>query len=335
MESPPRLAPRSVFVTREQKVDIPAISLGGLGRTFGDAVAVDELTFDVGYGEIFGLLGHNGAGKTTTIRMMNGILEPTSGWVRTLGRHPHAEGLYVRSRTGVLTAQPSLDEHLSVREALRVYGGLYDLSGDEVDRRISELSEVVALGEYLDMPTEALSTGMRQRVGLARALLHGPDLVFLDEATASVDPIGARTIRRLIRELSRERARTVVFATHNLAEAQEVCDRVAVMSEGKLIALGAPRELADAVGARPRLDVVLSPGSDLGSARHLVASLRHDAVLVGDGGTLEVVGADPHEAPDLVAALVKAGHRIHQVVEVSPTLEDVYVELHRRQGVAV
>jgi ABC-2 type transport system ATP-binding protein len=334
METPP-LAPRSVFTTREETVDLAAVAVAGLRRTFGDTVAVDDLSFEIGYGEVFGLLGHNGAGKTTTIRLMNGILAPDSGSVRTFGRDPHEDGRWVRSRTGVLTAQPSLDEHLTVREVLRVYGGLYALSPAEVDRRIGELGEVIGLSDYLDLRTEALSTGMRQRVGLARALLHGPDLVLLDEATASVDPIGARTIRRLVRELSEERARTIVFATHNLSEAQEVCDRVAVMSEGRLIALGAPRELAEAVGARPRLDIQLAPGADVPAARTLLGSLHGERVLVADGATIEVVGAGAQDAPALIAALVGAGHRIHQVIETSPTLEDVYVELHRREGVVL
>jgi ABC-2 type transport system ATP-binding protein len=332
---PPPLAPRSVFTTREQTVDIAAIAVAGLRRTFGDTVAVDDLSFEIAYGEVFGLLGHNGAGKTTTIRLMNGILAPDSGSVRTLGRDPHEDGRWVRSRTGVLTAQPSLDEHLTVREVLRVYGGLYALSPDEVDRRIGELGEVIGLSDYLDLRTEELSTGMRQRVALARALIHGPDLVLLDEATASVDPIGARTIRRLVRELSEERARTIVFATHNLAEAQEVCDRVAVMSGGRLLALGAPDELAEAVGARPRLDILLATGSDVAAAHRLVSTLHHERVLVADSGWIEVVGADRHAAPELIAALVRDGHGIHQVVETAPALEDIYVELHRREGVVV
>ncbi len=310
----------------------PIIALDGLTRRFGDVVAVDDLTLEIFTGEVFGFLGHNGAGKTTTVRLLNGLLAADGGSVRVLGLEPQQDGPALRRRTGVLTETPSLDERLSGRENLEIYAELYGVPISEVTGRIESLLEGFELAHRADEKAGAYSKGMKQRLALARALLHEPDILFLDEPTSGLDPVGARRVHELITRLSQEQHRTVLLCTHNLAEAQQLCGRVAVLEHGRLVALGTPAELAFRLGRSQRLEIEVAP-EHVPAALELLKTQFGITDATQKDGTITVIGADREAVPNLVAALVGEGVRIYGLTPQQPSLEDVYFALLHEEEV--
>ena len=306
----------------------PIISVKGLTRRFDEVVAVESLTMEVQAGEVFGLLGHNGAGKTTTVRLLNGVLAPSDGTARVLGLDPMLDGPALRRSTGILTETPSIDERLTGRENLRIYADLYSIPRDEVSQRVEGLLEAFELAHRADHRAGSYSKGMKQRLALSRALLHRPQLLFLDEPTAGLDPVAARRVHRMIIRLSHEEHRTVVLCSHNLAEAQKLCDRVAVLEHGHLVALGTTAELADQVGRRQRLEVEVAPGS-VTAALGVLQGSPDITDASREGGTLRF---EREAIPELIAALVSAGIRIYRVTPEEPSLADVYFALHGEKG---
>src|SRR5215208_5891485 len=237
----------------------PVIQISSLSRRFGEKNAVDHLTLDVHAGEIFGFLGHNGAGKTTTVRLLNGVLEPTSGNAHVLGLDPQIEGPALRARTGVLTETPSLDERLTARDNLTICADLYNVPRSDVPGRVNSLLTEFELADRAAEKVGGYSKGMKQRLALARALLHKPDVLFLDEPTAALDPVAARYVNTLVENLARREGVTVFICTHNLVEAQKMCDRVAVMEHGRLVALGTPVDLTRQFVKRLDVDLEVDP----------------------------------------------------------------------------
>jgi len=316
---------------------VRVITVDGLCRRFGEVVAVEQLTLEVYAGEVFGFLGHNGAGKTTTVRLLNGILAADAGQVRVLGFDPLAEGPALRSRTGILTETPSLDERLTGRENLEIYADLYGVPQDEVPGRIADLLASFELDHRADEKVGGYSKGMKQRLALARALIHKPELLFLDEPTAGLDPVASRRVHELIVRLSREEKRTVLLCTHNLVEAQELCARVAVLEHGRLVALGTPAELARKLGRSQHLQIEVAPEGVPAALEVLRSRLGiSDPTLAGlaqENGTLNVAGVGREAVPDLVAALVAAGVPIYRITPQEPSLEDVYFALHGEERV--
>lgn len=231
----------------------------GLTRRFGDVVAVDHLDLEVQAGEVLGFLGHNGAGKTTTVRLLNGVLTADEGRARVLGRDPASQGPALRAHTGVLTETPSLDERLTGRDNLAIYADLYGVPPGEVARRVEALLEDFQLADRAGEKVAAYSRGMKQRLALARALVHRPQVLFLDEPTSGLDPVAARHVHEMVAALSGEQGRTVFLCTHNLAEAQKLCDRVAVLARGRVLALGTPAELVARLGRSQRLELEAEP----------------------------------------------------------------------------
>jgi ABC-2 type transport system ATP-binding protein len=306
------------------------ISARELARFFGDVKAVDGLSFEVGKGEIFGFLGHNGAGKTTTVRLLTGVLTPTAGSAQVLGLNPMSQGPALRARTGVLTETPSLEERLSGWENLRIYGDLYGVPESRLEGRVREMLDRFGLLDHADDRVGGYSTGMRQRLALARAFLHDPELIFLDEPTAALDPVAAKDVRQLIQEVAGAGGHTVFLCTHNLAEAQELCSRVAILEHGRLIAIGTPAELGERYGGAARLEIEVSPGT-VDSALATLASQASLLKVQSDGSLLSITGASRDSIPELIQTLVSCGVRIYQVTPQRPTLEDVYFELHRMQ----
>ncbi|MBN2362292.1 MAG: ABC transporter ATP-binding protein, partial [Deltaproteobacteria bacterium] len=221
-----------------------AIEVSELVRTFGPRRAVDGVSFCVQPGEVFGLLGTNGAGKTTTTRLLNGVLRPHGGRISVLGLDPSRDGCRLRRQTGVLTETPSLYERLSARENLRVFGELYGVDERSLPGRVDGMLAFFGLSERADDPVAGFSKGMKQRLALARTLVHEPPLLFFDEPTAGLDPEAARQVKDLIAELSRSERRTVVLCSHNLDEAEHLCNRVAIMNQGRLLAEGSVEQLA-------------------------------------------------------------------------------------------
>lgn len=222
------------------------IQVNGLEKTFGSRTVVRGVHFAVERGEVFGLLGPNGAGKTTTLRMLATTLQPTRGTASVAGYDVVTQPEQVRAHLGVLPTDPGLYGRLTAAENLRFYGRLCGLHADELERRIDELLDWLGLADHKHERTEHFSKGMRQKVALARAVLHAPPVLILDEPTAGLDVLASRTILDFIRQ-SRAAGRSVLFSSHYLLEADRVCDRVAIMVGGEICAMGTPSEVCGEV----------------------------------------------------------------------------------------
>lgn len=302
------------------------IEIEHLTRAFGNHKAVNDLTLEVSSGEIFGFLGHNGAGKTTTVRLLNGLLEPTSGHARVLGLDPVTQGTALRRRTGVLTETPSLDDRMSAFENLAMYAAIYGLSRATARARINQLLTVFGLEERAKERVSGFSKGMKQRLALARALVHQPDLIFLDEPASGLDPVVTRHLHELILHLSRNEGKTIFLCTHNLGEAQKLCQRVAVLQQGRLLALGTPSELARNFVSEIHLKLEIDPSQVNLAGAILMRFTTGTPVLEASG--LAVAGIMHDQIPDVIAALVAEGVRIYSVEHDEPNLEEVYFALH-------
>jgi sodium transport system ATP-binding protein len=230
-----------------------AVSVESLVKTFGATAAVAGLSFTVAPGEIYGLLGPNGAGKTTTLRILAGILVPTTGSAHVAGIDVAQDPLSVRRRLGFLTNTTGLYPRLSGRELLAYFARLHGMSRDATAARIDALVAALALAPFFDRRCESLSTGERQRTSIARAVLHDPDVLILDEPTAGLDVLASRFLRDFVRA-ERDRGKAVLFSTHYLAEAELLCDRIGLLHRGRLLAEGTPAALRAAAGDAPSLE---------------------------------------------------------------------------------
>jgi ABC-2 type transport system ATP-binding protein len=298
----------------------------GLSKRFGENRALDGLDFAVRRGEVFGFLGPNGAGKTTTVRVLNGILAPSAGEVRVFGLDPLARGAEVRRRSGVLTETPALYESLPARENLAIFGALYGVPQEALPGQVARVLELLGLADRADEKAGAFSRGMKQRLAIARALLHEPELVFLDEPTAGLDPEAARHVTELIEVLSRAEGRTVFLCTHNLLEAQRLCSRVAVINKGRLLAVGSPAELGQSLWRGTWVEVELAAPAAPALSEAL-RSLPGVQEVQQEGMLLTVRLANLQMTPDVVERVVGSGARVMRVVPREHTLEDIYFEL--------
>jgi ABC-2 type transport system ATP-binding protein len=308
-----------------------AIALDHVMHRYGETVALRDLSLTVAEGEVFSLLGHNGAGKTTTVRIINGLLEPASGTVRVFGQSPLTDGSAVRRRTAVLTESPTLDERLTARETLRAFAEMYDVRAADVAPRVESLLAEFGLGDRGDDRVGGFSRGMKQRLSLARALVHDPDLLFLDEPTAGLDPSATQQLHQTVREMSRTRGRTVVLCTHNLVEAQALSDRVAVLGGGELLALGTPTELARRLSPRLEVSVEVDPARQA-DAMALVAALDGLSVTAERAGVIRVGGIPRDRVPDLASRLIGAGIPLFRLEPHEPSLTDAYFALQQGGG---
>jgi ABC-2 type transport system ATP-binding protein len=308
------------------------ITINELTRCFNGTKAVDQLSLEVHAGEIFGFLGHNGAGKTTTVRLLNGVIEATSGSMRVLGLDPQVDGPALRARTGVLTETPSMDERLTAWDNLSIYADLYGVPRADVRQRIEELLTEFDLADRAHERVGAYSKGMKQRLALARAMLHKPELLFLDEATSGLDPISAHHVNDLIERMARRENRTVFLCTHNLVDAQKLCDRVAVLEHGRLVALGTPAELTRQYVRRLDVEIEVSE-EQIPVAQGVLRSLPE--MVLGEpartNGAL-VVTINQHESiPDVLACLVQNDIRVYRLASQEANLEQVYFTLHEEK----
>ena len=302
------------------------IEVQGLGKRFGALEAVQNLGFTVGDGEIFGLLGPNGAGKTTTVRMLAGLVVPSSGSARINGLQLGPDSRRIRAITGILTEAPGLHDKLTARQNLGYYGRLYGLTGATLRRAVDRYLGVVELAEVGDRRVAGFSKGMRQKVAIARALLHEPEVIYLDEPTSALDPSAAKNIRDFVSGL-RDAGRSIVICTHNLDEAERLCDRIGIIRK-TLIEVNTPAALRRR-GTLATVHVQLA-ASD-GEARRLLDALVPLPFVMGareHEGTLQIEVRDPRrDNPELVATLVAHGARIVGVREEAASLEEVYLRM--------
>jgi ABC-2 type transport system ATP-binding protein len=301
----------------------PVIRSEGLSRDFGPIRAVDDLSIEVTAGMVFGFLGPNGSGKTTTIRMLLGLLEPTRGRAEVFGFDTRTQSDEVRCRSGALLEHPGIYERLSAEDNLEFYARIWRLKAAERRARIRELLEHFGLWERRKENAVNWSRGMKQKLAVARALLHRPSLIFLDEPTAGLDPVAAAALRDELADLAAREGVTVFLTTHNLAEAERLCGRVAVIRAGKLLAVGHPDQLR-ASGA-PKAEIV---GRGLGE--EVLARLRaRPEVAAAElrNGRLSIdLRGDVDLAP-LVSLLVSAGVQIEEVRKGKASLEEVFITL--------
>jgi ABC-2 type transport system ATP-binding protein len=303
-----------------------AIEVDELSRSFGGLKAVDAVSFTVEPGEVFGLLGPNGAGKTTLVRLLNGVLAASAGTAKVLGYNPATQGDAIRARTGVLTEQPALYERLTAPDNLRFFGTLYGVSEADLPRRVDELLATFDLSSRAKERVGGYSKGMKQRLALARTLIHQPELLFFDEPTAGLDPEAARNVTELIEQLSHDRGRTVFLCTHNLEEAQRLCSRVAIINKGHLLAVGTTEQLARQLwqGIWVDIKVQTAPTADLLKTLGVMPGVTETQA---DGTSLSLQVETEDRIPEVVAALVSAGAAIMAVQPRQHTLEEIYFTL--------
>lgn len=319
--------PLALFHVKQIQVNMNAIiEINKMQRLFGEHKAVDEITFHVKQGEVFGLLGPNGAGKTTTVRLLNGILPMTSGSARVFGFDPMTQGEVIRRKTGVLTETPALYERLSARENLEFFGTLQELPKSTLGSRVDEMLDFFELASRASDKVETYSKGMKQRLALARALIHQPQLLFLDEPTSGLDPEAAQQVNDLIANLKNQNGQTVILATHNLTEAQRLCDRVAVMNKGRVLALGSLDELSRDLWPVTWVDIKLHEPLAANSSDSLKSHRGVIQVFVGEE-SLSVQVKNESVIPAVVRFLVDCGALILKVNPRDYTLEDIYFAL--------
>jgi len=300
-----------------------ALVVEHLTKRFGERLAFDDVSFDVGYGEVFGFLGPNGAGKTTMVRTLGTLLAPTSGSASIDGIPLSFEaGVEIRARISIMPESPGLYPRLTVAENLNCFAGLYEIRDRR--ERIASALESVNLTDRSNDLCGSLSKGLRQRVALARALLNDPTVLFLDEPTSGLDPVETRDVHELIAGL-RDRGVTIFLTTHRLEEAERLCDRVAILNT-KLLLIGRPDELRERLFTRA-LDLrTRVPLADPAAVFRGLADV--EGWDQPDPGRYVLKVADPEAvAPDVARALVAAGADIVSIVESTHSLEDVYLEL--------
>ena len=300
------------------------IEVKNLTKKFGEVAAVEDLTFSVAEGEVFGLLGPNGAGKTTTIRMLCCLISKTSGDARIAGFQigNSADSLAIRKLIGLVPDNIGLYEELSSYENLDYYGKLYECSEGERKEKIEYFLKMLDLWPRKDQPISDFSKGMKQKVAIARALIHNPRLLFFDEPTANLDPESSRVVRDFILQLKKE-GKTIFINTHNLGEAQRICDRIGILKT-KLLAVNTPEQLEKSVwGSRTEIQVEKITNRILAAVRKLKPK---DLSVEENRITLAL--ADPQkENPDFVQAIVSTGGRVQYVTQLNPGLEETYLKV--------
>ena len=300
----------------------------GLTKRFGDVLAVDNVTFRVREGEIFGFLGPNGAGKTTTINMLITLMRPTEGSARVAGYDIIKEPDKVRKKIGVVFQDPTLDRRLTGWENLYIHGRLYGIPSRELKLRIKELFEFVELKGWENKIVQYYSGGMMRRLEIARALLYNPEILFLDEPTLGLDPQSRAKVWDYIREIKSEEGMTIFLTTHYMEEAEKLCDRVAIIDYGRIIALGTVEELKSKVGNEI---IYLNTTLD-GQEKIFIERLRsldsiRDLKVLKDG----IISLSVNNAPETIPKVLQEAQRleveIREVRYLRPSLEDVFLQL--------
>jgi ABC-2 type transport system ATP-binding protein len=302
----------------------PVIQVDGLRKVYGETIAVDNISFVVQAGEIFGMVGPNGAGKTTTIECLEGLRKPDAGLVRVLGLDPQQDGHALRLRTGMQLQQSNLPDRMRVWEALDLYASFYPKTADW-----KLLLTQLGLEEKRNAAFSKLSGGQKQRLFIALALLPDPQLVFLDELTTGLDPQARHAIWDLVSEM-RQRGKTVLLTTHFMEEAERLCDRVAILDHGKIVAMDTPAALIRSLGMEDR--VVFNVDGSLPAG--FEKALSGDVDLKVDGNRVTVQARNGRQVPlvsEVVNLLTAQGIPFRDLRTEQPNLEDVFLSLTRRQ----
>jgi ABC-2 type transport system ATP-binding protein len=305
-------------------MDKMAIRIQSLTRDFGDMHALDDLSLEIPAGIVFGFLGPNGAGKTTTIRVLLGLLEPTSGQAEVLGYDTHTQASQIRSQVGALLENSGIYEQMSAEDNLEFYGRANLIPAAERARRIRQLLDEMGLWERRKDLAGSWSRGMKQRLALARAMLHRPRLVLLDEPTAGLDVQAAVAVRESLSTLAEREGVTVFLTTHNMAEAEKICAQIAVIRQGRLVALGAPDELQAKTGKQQV--VIIGQGfSD-----YVLDMLRKRPDVEAVEKHNHQVVIQMHTTPDipsLISLLAGEGVQVTEVHQGKASLEETYLQL--------
>jgi ABC-2 type transport system ATP-binding protein len=305
------------------------IDVQHLRKTYGDVVAVDDVTFEAAPGAIFGLLGPNGAGKSTSIGCLSGLLTPSGGTIKVLGRNVVTDGVTARAGLGVVPQELALYDDLSALENLRFWGAAYGLRGAELNQRVAEVLDLIGLVDRAKEPVKRFSGGMKRRLNFGCGITHRPKVLLLDEPTVGVDPQSRVKLLDLVREQARA-GTCVLYTTHYMEEAEDLCDRIGIIDQGKLIALGTLPELRQMMGERDllRLTGVFEP--DL--ARQAMAGIDEAEVVTADETTLmlSMPEASRH-LPAVFAALATSGVEIRETTLTQPSLETLFIKLTGRE----
>jgi ABC-2 type transport system ATP-binding protein len=300
-----------------------AIETHELTRTFGNRVAVDQLSLSIPAGSVFGFLGPNGAGKTTTVRMLSALIAPSRGTALVAGNQLGVENEKIRRSVGLLTETPGLYDKLSAWQNLIFFARLYDLDEARAAAQVEHYLRLLELWERRNDRVGGFSKGMRQKLAIARALLHEPPVVFLDEPTSGLDPEAARLVNDFVKTLRKE-GRTIILTTHNLAEADELCDLVGIFRT-RMIKIGSPEQLREGLFGRG-VEVKLAGPS--GPYENAVRSLPFVKNVSALNGTLTIALDNPDEqSPVILQTLMNSGAVVRSIEPVEHSLEEVYLEL--------
>jgi ABC-2 type transport system ATP-binding protein len=303
---------------------VNAIEVREITKRFGDFTAVGGISFEVRRGEIFGLLGPNGAGKSTLIRMLTTLLKPTSGRAVVGGFDVQTQANEVRRRIGVIPQAMTSDLELSATENLMIFAKLYGVPRERRKALVAELLDAVELGKWAHAPVKNLSGGMRRRVEIARGLVHQPEILFLDEPTTGLDPVSRTAVWEMIKKLKKGHDLTVLLTTHYMDEADRLCDRIAIVDHGKMMALDSPLRLKAAIPGENTLEVSFDrPPSDWVQQ---LESLPGVEEVVGEGGVFRIAsGNGPTTTTALMAKAAQARVAVTSLSVKSTTLDDVFV----------
>lgn len=311
-----------------------AISVSDVSKEYGQLRAVCNVSFEVRRGEIFGFIGPNGAGKTTTIRILTTLLAPSSGEIRVLGHDPRRSSDEIKCRIGYVQQQLSVELFMTVKENLDTYGRLWGVEKHERKTRSEFLAETFGLKDVLNKLALELSVGERRRLQVAREFMHEMELLFLDEPATGLDPIVKRTLLDYIREKVKKDKMTVFFTTHIMSEAEYLCDRIAIIDKGKILACGSVDELKKKFPTETVLELVIEEKDEnILKLLNMVPGVNK-AEPSPDGGFIRIYVGDPYSrTPRILNVLLKKGYHATELRVREPTLEDVFIQAVKQEGI--
>ncbi|MBN1676920.1 MAG: ATP-binding cassette domain-containing protein [Candidatus Thermoplasmatota archaeon] len=305
-----------------------AITATRLTKKFGDFTAVDHISFNVEKGEIFGLLGPNGAGKSTVIRMLSTLSTSTEGSATVAGFDVRKEAAKVREHIGLVSEKMIMYDELTARENLTLFGKLYDIPSDVLEKRIGKLLDFVRMQQWADHRIDTFSTGMKQRINVIRALVNQPEILFLDEPTLGLDPQSTAEVRELVRRINIENRTTIILTTHMMTEADMLCDRIGIIDRGKIVAMDTPAGLKRSVsGSDAALFEFEIPNLDSNILSSVKSTGSVSSVVQDDPTHIKVSSVGDDSFDILVDVLRKNGAQIRTVRNLEPTLEDVFLKI--------